>query len=299
LKKSVNDWKLCALKSRTWPWKPAEWKGPGGNDPAKLSKTESRLSQLYTLIKKYQCKDESQLIHLFEDLQQELTSLSSAGETIKELEKKIDLLHDKVTQAGDKLSKQRKSGAKKMIPKIIALLHELGMPNARADIEITPAADPTPSGMDEVQFTFSANKGMALQPIQSVASGGELSRLSLAIKSIYASEARLPTVVFDEIDTGISGEVALRMGQIILGMAMGPQILMITHSPQIAAHANHQFHVSKVSAGNKDVSAIQQLNGKQRITEIAKMLSGDPPSAAAIKNAESLLKGVEKKKAIA
>lgn len=270
--------------------------GPGGNDPSKLSKTEARLNQLYTLIKKYQCKDESQLIQLFEDLKKELTSLSSASETITELEIKIDQFYTQLIQTGEKLSKQRKSSAKKMIPKVIDLLHELGMPNARADIDITTLSEPTPSGLDDVQFTFSANKGMALQPIQSVASGGELSRLSLAIKSIYASEARLPTVVFDEIDTGISGEVALRMGQLILGMSVGPQILMITHSPQIAAHANHQFHVSKVSAGKKDVSAIQQLNDKLRITEIAKMLSGDPPSAAAVKNAESLLNSAAKKK---
>jgi len=232
-------------------------------------------------------------------MKKELASLSNSSETIKGLESKIEHLYGKLTQAGDKLSKQRKAGAKKMIPKIIALLHELGMPNARADIEIAPTADPTPAGMDEVQFTFSANKGMALQPIQSVASGGELSRFSLAIKSIYASEARLPTVVFDEIDTGISGEVALRMGQIILGMSAGPQILMITHSPQIAVHANHQFHVSKITTGKKDVSSIEKLDSRQRVNEIAKMLSGDPPSAAAIKNAESLLSSVKKKKEIA
>ena len=103
------------------------------------------------------------------------------------------------------------------------------------------------------------------------------------------------TIVFDEIDTGISGEVALRMGQLILGMSKGHQILMITHSPQIAAHADHQYHVSKITSGKKDISAIQQLDGKQRINEIAKMLSGDPPSAAAIKNAESLVSSVKKK----
>ncbi|HEX5112284.1 MAG TPA: DNA repair protein RecN [Saprospiraceae bacterium] len=273
--------------------------GPGGNDPSKLLKTESRLNQLYTLIKKYQTKDETQLLQLFEELKKELASLSTSSETIKELENKIHQLYTKLIEAGEKLSKQRKAGAKKMIPKIIELLHELGMPNARADIEIAPTADPTPAGMDEIQFTFSANKGMSLQPIQSVASGGELSRFSLAIKSIYASEARLPTVVFDEIDTGISGEVAWRMGQIILSMSAGPQILMITHSPQIAVHANHQFHVSKITTGKKDVSSIEKLDSRQRINEIAKMLSGDPPSPAAIKNAESLLSSVKKKKEVA
>jgi DNA repair protein RecN (Recombination protein N) len=140
---------------------------------------------------------------------------------------------------------------------------------------------------------FSANKGSALQPIQSVASGGELSRLSLALKSIYAQEAQLPTVIFDEIDTGISGEVAWRMGQLILDMSKGHQLLMITHSPQIAAHAEHQFHVSKITKGKKDISHIQLLDTGQRVQELAKMLSGDPPTKAAIQNAESLLEKVK------
>jgi DNA repair protein RecN (Recombination protein N) len=257
--------------------------GPGGNDPAKLSRVETRLNQLYSLIKKYQCKDESQLIQFYEGILAELASLSSAGETIKAMEQKIATLYADLVSIAQQLSAKRMSGTKKFIPKVITLLHELGMPNAKADIEITPLQDPSPSGMDDIQFTFSANKGMALQPLQAVASGGELSRLSLAIKSIYAREAQLPTIVFDEIDTGISGEVALRMGQLIAGMSKGHQILMITHSPQIAAHAEQQFHVSKITSGKKDISAIQRLDSKQRIQEIAKMLSGDPPSAAAIK----------------
>jgi DNA repair protein RecN (Recombination protein N) len=269
--------------------------GPGGNDPAKLSRVETRLNQLYSLIKKYQCKDESQLIQFYEGILGELASLSSAGETIQAMEKRIATLYADLVSTAQQLSTKRMSGTKKFIPKVITLLHELGMPNAKADIEMSLLQEPSPSGMDDIQFTFSANKGMALQPLQAVASGGELSRLSLAIKSIYAKEAQLPTIVFDEIDTGISGEVALRMGQLIAGMSKGHQILMITHSPQIAAHADQQFHVSKITSGKKDVSAIQRLEPKQRINEIAKMLSGDPPSAAAIKNAESLIGLVKKK----
>jgi len=269
--------------------------GPGGNDPAKLSRIETRLNQLYSLIKKYQCQDELQLISFMEGIQAELDSLSSAGETNKAVEKKIAQLHKEIITVAEKLRTKRKTGAGKFIPKIISLLKELGMPNAKADVEMHELNEPAPTGMDDIQFTFSANKGMPLQPLHTVASGGELSRLSLAIKSIYAKEAQLPTIVFDEIDTGISGEVALRMGQLIKGMSKGHQILMITHSPQIAAHADHQFHVSKITSGKKDVSAIQQLDAKQRINEIAKMLSGDPPSAAAIKNAESLVTSVQKK----
>ena len=269
--------------------------GPGGNDPAKLSRVENRLNQLYSLIKKYQCKDESQLIQIYDGMLTELASLSSAGETIQAMEKRIATLYADLVSTAQQLGAKRISGAKKFIPKVITLLHELGMPNAKMEIEITPLQEPSPSGMDDIQFTFSANKGMALQPLQTVASGGELSRLSLAIKSIYAKEAQLPTIVFDEIDTGISGEVALRMGQLIAAMSKGHQILMITHSPQIAAHADQQFHVSKITSGKKDISAIQKLEPKQRIQEIAKMLSGDPPSSAAVKNAESLIGSVKKK----
>jgi DNA repair protein RecN (Recombination protein N) len=167
------------------------------------------------------------------------------------------------------------------------------MANAQFDIEINSLGSPGVYGMDDISFMFSANKGTSLQPLQAVASGGELSRLSLALKSIYAAQAQLPTIIFDEIDTGISGEVAWRMGQLIRGLAKGHQILMITHSPQIAAHATIQYHVSKMTEGNKDISSIQFLTAPQRIIELAKMLSGDPPSKAALSNAESLIAAVK------
>ncbi len=267
--------------------------GPGQKDPAKLNRVHSRLNQLYSLVKKYQCKDESQLMEVYKSLKGELTSLSSVNEQITDLENKIKELTSSLIDKADKLSKKRKAGAKKLIPKVIALLHELGMSNAQFDIELNPLATPGVHGTDDINFIFSANKGSAPLPLQAVASGGELSRLSLALKSIYAAQAQLPTIIFDEIDTGISGEVAWRMGQLIRSLAKGHQILMITHSPQIAAHANIQYHVSKVTEGDKDISAIQHLTPPQRLIEIAKMLSGDPPSKAALSNAESLVKAVK------
>ncbi len=267
--------------------------GPGQNDPVKLARVQSRLNQLYTLIKKYQCRDESQLMEFHLSLKNELSALTSISDQIVSLEEKISTLTLQLTEIGEKLTKKRKAGAVKLIPKVVALLHELGMPNAQFDIEIKKMSTPGVQGLDEVSILFSANKGMALQPIQAVASGGELSRLSLALKSIYAAQAQLPTIIFDEIDTGISGEVAWRMGQLIRTLAKGHQILMVTHSPQIAAHAQIQYHVSKVTEKNKDVSAIQFLTPPQRLTEIAKMLSGDPPSKAALTNAESLIAAVK------
>lgn len=267
--------------------------GPGQKDPARLAKVHNRLNQLYSLIKKYQCRDESQLLEVQQTLSRDLAELSSVNDQILALEEKITLLTSSLLEIGEKLTKKRKAGAKKLNPNVVSLIHELGMPNARFDIEINPLPAPGILGLDDINFLFSANKGMAMQPLHAVASGGELSRLSLALKSIYATQAQLPTIIFDEIDTGISGEVAWRMGQLIRSLAKGHQILMITHSPQIAAHAQVQYHVSKITERNKDVSSIQYLSEPLRLVEIAKMLSGDPPSKAALSNAESLVSKVK------
>jgi DNA repair protein RecN (Recombination protein N) len=267
--------------------------GPGQNDPSKLSKVQSRLNQLYSLIKKYQCTDDTQLIETQRTLQKEWSGLSSINEQIETLQKRITEIHDELLKLGQVLSKKRKTGAKQLIPQVEQLLKELGMPNAQFSVSFNALPSPGPYGLDEVTFLFSANKGMALQSIQSVASGGELSRFSLALKSIYAAQANLPTIIFDEIDTGISGEVALRMGQLIRSLAKGHQILMITHSPQIAAQAMVHYHVSKVTKNERDISSIQILSAEQRVIELAKMLSGDPPSKAALKNAEGLIETVK------
>ncbi|MDZ4747455.1 MAG: DNA repair protein RecN [Saprospiraceae bacterium] len=267
--------------------------GPGQNDPAKLAKVHARLNQLYNLIKKYQCRDDAELLEVQLSLRTEWSALSSVNDQIAALEEAIAGIIKNLQDKGEELTKKRKAGAKKILPKVIALLHELGMTNAQYTIEIHPITTPGVHGLDDIQFMFSANKGTSLQPLQAVASGGELSRLSLALKSIYAAQAQLPTIIFDEIDTGISGEVAWRMGQLIRSLAGGHQILMITHSPQIAAHATIQYHVSKITAQDKDISSIQFLTPPQRVIELAKMLSGDPPSIAALTNAESLINAVK------
>lgn len=262
-------------------------------DPSEIQRSESRLNQLFNLFKKYHVKDDDELIQLHHNFKQELGELTSVGEQIESLEKEIEVSMKKVLADGKSLSNLRKSGALKVSPQISALIAELGMPNGKFSIELNMLKDPRPDGLDEVVFLFSANKGMPLQPVQSIASGGELSRLSLALKSLYAAQAQLPTIIFDEIDTGISGEVAWRMGQLIRSLAKGHQILMITHSPQIAAHADTQYHVSKKVVDGKDTSFIQVLTKDLRFVEIAKMLSGDPPSNEAIANAKSLVKAIK------
>ncbi len=268
--------------------------GIGQKDPAHLSRIESRLSQLYSLIKKYQVSDDGDLIELHKSLQKELDELSSMGDQIFMLEEKINETTSLLVKTAEKLSQKRMSVSKKIIPEMNSLLNELGMPNGRFSIEINHHTEPGPDGIDNINFLFSANKGMPMQSLQTVASGGELSRLSLALKSLYAAQAELPTIIFDEIDTGISGEVAWRMGQLIRTMAKGHQILMITHSPQIAAQATTQYHVSKVILNGKDTSSVQLLTKELRLVEIAKMLSGDPPSREALANAKSLVSSIKK-----
>ena len=262
-------------------------------DPANLSKVEARLSQLYLLIKKYQVRNESDLIELNQSLQKELEDLTSAGDQIISLEKVIKETTSLVMISAEKLSQKRKAGIKEIIPRINNLLKELGMPNGKFSIDVVNNSIPGADGMDEISFMFSANKGMSMQPLQAVASGGELSRLSLALKSLYAARAALPTIIFDEIDSGISGEVAWRMGQLIRSLAKGHQIIMITHSPQIAAHAGTQYHVSKILSDGKDTSSVRLLTKDLRLVEIAKMLSGDPPSREALANAKSLVNAIK------
>ncbi|HUR30038.1 MAG TPA: DNA repair protein RecN [Saprospiraceae bacterium] len=265
----------------------------GASDISQLPKIESRLSQIYTLIKKYQVKDEAGLLDLLHSMNQELNDLAFAGEQIELLENKISETSKELKNYATILSLKRKQGASKIIPQMNSLLIELGMVNAKFSIDLKQIDEPGPDGMDDVAFLFSANKGMQLHPLQNVASGGELSRLSLALKSLYAAQAELPTIIFDEIDTGISGEVAWRMGQLIRGLAKGHQVLMITHSPQIAAHAGIQFHVSKVLTDGKDTSSVKVLTKDLRLIEIAKMLSGDPPSKEALANAKSLVNAIK------
>ena len=267
--------------------------GLGQKDPAHLSRVETRLSQLYSLIKKYQVSSDKDLLELNVSLRKELEELTSFSERIPQLEKQIEETNVRLMTVAKDLSQKRKTGARKLIPEMNSLLKELGMPNAKFSIEITELPEPRAEGLDEINFLFSANKGMPMQQLQVVASGGELSRLSLALKSLYAAQAALPTIIFDEIDTGISGEVAWRMGQLIRSLAKGHQILMISHSPQIAAHAATQYHVSKKLSDGKDISIVQLLNKDLRLVEIAKMLSGDPPSKEAMANAKSLVNAIK------
>lgn len=262
---------------------------PEQNDPNKLLQIQQRLSMLYSLSKKYNVRDDQELLELYNSIQSEWNMIDSIQDKISALEKEIQKGKNTLRIEGEKLSASRAKGIQQLIPGIVTLLKDLGMPNARFDITQTPLPQPSNNGLDDIQYTFSANRGASLQPIQSIASGGELSRLSLALKSMYAGQSAVNTIIFDEIDTGISGEVAWKMGQLLLALASHHQIIMITHSPQIASHAQTHLHVSKREVNERDISAITKLNESSRIDEIAKMLSGDPPTPTAKKNAKELI----------
>ena len=170
------------------------------------------------------------------------------------------------------------------------MLVPLSMENAYIKVDIAPLAKPGPSGMDQINFLFAPNKGSGFKSLKDIASGGEISRLTLCIKSLVANAMTLPTLIFDEIDTGVSGEVASRMGEILSDLADKHQVISITHSPQIAAKADRHFFVHKNDREDRTVTAIEELDKEGRTTEIAKMLSGNPPSTAAIENAKELMK---------
>lgn len=259
------------------------------NDPQKLQELVVRQNLLNKLFTKHNVQTEDQLLALRETFGGDLTEFANMEEKTSALKEEIAKLESDLIVKADKISKKRSSVTSKIEKKVKGVLVHLGMKNAELKVELTQEDKLGPYGKDQINFLFSANKGSDFAPIRKVASGGETSRLNLAIKSIVADKAKLPTLVFDEIDTGISGEVALKMGHIFTEMADKHQILSITHSPQIAARADRHFHIYKEDTNNKTSTKLNVLEDEERIFEIAKMLSGDPPSKAAINNAKELL----------
>ena len=207
---------------------------------------------------------------------------------IAKKQKETELLLKAAEELADKLSDKRIRQIKPLSDKVNALLVQVGMPNARLKVSVeTKAADAY--GKDDVQFLFDANKSNRFEPIRKVASGGELSRLMLSIKSLVAESMDLPTLIFDEIDTGISGEAAKQVGVIMSGMAGKRQLITITHQPQIAGKANTHLFVYKDIKNDVIRTNIRQLTGDERITAIARMLSGEKPTAAALENAREMV----------
>jgi len=259
------------------------------HDPTAIEETQDRLDAIYKLQQKHQVFHENGLLETYNEFQSKLDGFTDISNGISVLEKSIATRAAKLEKIAAKLSKRRIKVAPKFEQEIKALLTKLSMEQAQLKVNLEPDDQLNAQGKDIVEFLFSANKGGALESIKKVASGGELSRLALCTKSIVADVMHLPTLIFDEIDSGVSGDVALKMGQIIKKVASKHQVITITHSPQVASRAKTHFFVYKEDGKTRTKTRVQELLGDQRITEIAKMLSGDPPSKSAILNAEELI----------
>lgn len=257
-------------------------------DPNRLTVVSDRLSVLYRLLKKHQSNDVNALLSIQEGLRQKNEISSNLDEAILKAEKAFQEADKLVKATANKLSESRKKAIKPLSTQITKLLQELGIPNATLQIDMQ-SIDPSPSGADKIEILFSANKGIAARPLAQVASGGEFSRLMFCIKYVMAEKTAMPTLVLDEIDTGVSGEVAIKLGSLMKSMSKKHQLLTITHLPQIAAKGDAHFYVFKDNSASKTVSTIRQLSEEERIDEIAKMIGGAKPSKIARENAQELL----------
>lgn len=260
-------------------------------DQQRLDEVSARLSELYSVMKKHRVDSEGELLQIRDGLEQKLQAVLNHDEIMAELEKQLTEQKDKVMTLAKQIHDNRKAVVPQVVDFVQQTLTTVGMPNARLSISLDfqNMEKASPRGFDAVQFLFSANKGQTLQPIHKVASGGELSRVMLAIKSLVAQNSSLPTIIFDEIDTGISGEVALRVGEVMQRLAHNMQVIAITHLPQIASKGTSHFKVYKEDKEDKTRSNIVLLKPEERVLEIAQMLSGANPGEAALAHAKTLL----------
>lgn len=263
-------------------------------DHERLISVESRLDLLYSLMQKHQVQDVASLIEIRDSLNEKLGQISSFDEAIEALRKRLAQQRDILNTKGNELSDCRKKVFGKVKEYIEAQLREMGMENARFEIEHTTTADFTSSGIDSVRFLFAANRNGVPTDISKVASGGEMSRVMLAIKWLLSQSKGLPTIIFDEIDTGVSGEVADKMGRIMTEMGEHIQVIAITHLPQVAAKGSTHFKVYKQDDDTRTTSNIMSLDAEQRIEELAKMLSGATVTNAALENAKMLIESNNK-----
>ena len=259
-------------------------------DPNELDAINNRLDKLYDLEKKYHVETVEELITKRDELKLQLDCIENSDEALEELQKKLAQLQMQAKKAADTLTKLRTKAAKQIEKEMQTRLVPLGMPNVRFSIQMTEGALGT-SGQDQVAFLFSANTSTPLQPISQVASGGEIARVMLSLKAMISGAVKLPTIIFDEIDTGVSGKTAEKMAQIMQEMGQHErQVISITHLPQIAALGSAHYKVEKEETSKGTISKMRQLSPEERIDEIAQMLSGSDISEAAIQNAKQLLK---------
>ncbi len=259
-------------------------------NPERLNFVNERLSLIYSLEKKHHVETVEELIAIKDDLESRLNNISNSDENISALRRQCDETYTLLLDKAEALSASRIKAATEVETKMVDYLLPLGMPNVRFSVEVTRRDTPDASGMDKVAFLFSANKNGVMQSVAQVASGGEIARVMLSLKALIAGAVKLPTIIFDEIDTGVSGSIAEKMARIMQEMgSKNRQVISITHLPQIAALGTAHYKVYKTDDETSTTSHIIELTPEQRVTEIANMLSGENITEAAINNAKELL----------
>lgn len=259
------------------------------NDPQRLNTVEQRLGVIHELSRKHHVEPQ-QLPELLEQLQQELADLESAGVRLQGLQTEITASLDAYTEVAKKLSDSRSKAAKKLAELISKNMQQLGMGGGRFDITLTPLdATASPHGQEGVEFLVSANPGQPLKPLNKVASGGELSRISLAIQVITAGQGGIPSLIFDEVDVGVGGGIAEMVGRQLRSLGKSRQVLCVTHQPQVAAQGHHHFYISKSSDKKATRTSVQVIEGEQRVAEVARMSGGIDISEQTLSHAREML----------
>ncbi|WP_338378474.1 DNA repair protein RecN [uncultured Flavobacterium sp.] len=259
------------------------------DDPTRTELVNNKLQAIYDLQKKHQVNSIEELLQIQENLEQKVVKFDDIDSLIKKLESKISASKETLDKQASIITQARQKASKIFITQITQIITQLGMPDAQFEFEITATETYNKFGKDQINLLFSANRGSKLEPIKKVASGGEMSRIMLAIKAVLTDYSKLPTILFDEIDTGVSGEIALKMAEIMKIMSDKMQVFAITHLPQIASKGNQHYKVFKITQNNDTISEIKLLTDDERVVEIAEMLSGKDISESAINHAKALL----------
>lgn len=259
------------------------------SNPEELELINEKLQLIYALQKKHQVNSVEELLLIQNDLDNKVISVTTLESEINSMEVQIEKIKIQLDILSEQISKNRVDAVPVLVSKLSQILEQLGMPNAKFDIQLIKKEEYYNNGKDEIQFLFSANKGSDFGMLKKVASGGEMSRIMLAVKSVLSKYSSLPTIIFDEIDTGVSGEIAHKMGEIMKGMSQNMQVFAITHLPQIAGKGKEHFKVFKVVKDNQTQSELKLLTNDERVIEIAQMLSGSTISDSALNHAKELL----------
>ncbi|MGL4992572.1 MAG: DNA repair protein RecN [Bacteroidales bacterium] len=258
-------------------------------DPARQQLLQERINLIYTLEQKHHVKSVEELLAIHSDLEQRLSAIDNYDQKLNELEKSVHLQKEVLLSIGGELSSLRTISGIDIANKLVERVSLLGMPNTQIKLQFTPKEEPDENGLESVEFLFTANSNSPLLPIAEVASGGEISRVMLSIKAIIAGVTALPTIIFDEIDTGVSGEISDKMGDIMVEMSKHMQVMSITHLPQVAAKGATQLKVFKIDDGETTVTNLVQLSMQERVEEIARMLSGATITESALSHAREML----------